>query len=113
MVRFNADHQMVMIPCLLEAVQHIDCRPHFIATDPTHVHILVSWKNDRTWQRNRTSLKKSITLALKERFGRRPWLVEGSSRKRVRDEEHFQYLMSDYLPSHRGWKWSEARGLFR
>jgi 23S rRNA G2445 N2-methylase RlmL len=77
MVQFLAEHQISTISTLEEAVSHIHSRLHFIATDKTHVHALVSWAKDRTWQQNRTSLKRSVTFALKEKFGDRPWLSKG------------------------------------
>ena len=41
---------------------------------------------------------------------RREWFVEGGSRKRVKDRAHFDYLVTTYLPRHRGWKWSSEKG---
>ena len=108
-----ADCQLAAIEILCEGVKHIDCRLHFVATDETHVHALVSWRGPRTWQQNRASLKKALTIRMKEKVGNRRWLSEGASRKQVRDRTHFDYLVTQYLPSHRGWKWCELRGLFR
>jgi hypothetical protein len=31
----------------------------------------------------------------------------------VKDQGHFDFLFNVYLPSHRGWKWDELRGLYR
>jgi len=111
-VTFSDDRQLVVVETLEEAVTHIQCRLHFVATDPTHIHMLVSWSCERTWEQNRTSLKRALTLSLKSRFGDRPWLCEGASRKQVRERDHFEYLVKRYLPSHRGWKWCEGKGLF-
>ena len=111
--QFKEQQQLASIDAVIQAAPHTDCLLHFITTDATHVHVLASWRGGRSWQQNRTSLKRSITMRLKSDFGRRPWLVDGSSRRRVKDREHFDYLMTKYLPSHRGWKWSEERGLFK
>lgn len=112
-VHYSANHQLAAIEKLRVGVKHIACRLHFVATDATHIHALVSWYGERTWVQNRTSLKRALTIDFKDRFGDRPWLSDGASRKRVRDRKHFDYLVTKYLPSHRGWKWCERRGLFR
>jgi hypothetical protein len=111
-VTFAAEHQLTSIETLRNAVTHVDGRLHFVATDPTHIHALVSWQGNRTWQQQRTSLKRALTISFKETHGDRPWLVDGASRKRVRDRKHFDYLIEQHLPSHRGWKRCERRGLF-
>jgi REP element-mobilizing transposase RayT len=112
-VLFNEEIQPVAINTIRTAVSDIDCRLHFVATEPTHIHVLVSWNGGRTWQRNRNSIKKSVTIALKNQFRDRPWFSEGASRKRVRDRRHFNYLLTKYLPAHGGWKWCDQRGLFK
>jgi REP element-mobilizing transposase RayT len=101
-VKFAAEHQLTAIETLRQAMFHFHCRLHFVATDPTHIHALVSWTGERSWQTNRTSLKRALTLSLKKTFGSRPWLVEGASRKQVRDRSHFDHLVTRYLPSHVG-----------
>jgi len=70
----------------------------------------------------RTAVKQSLTRTLNRTLGpraglpaamegreaeRRKWFSGGASRKRVRDRDHFDYLMTDYLPSHRGAFWRE------
>jgi hypothetical protein len=68
----NDEHQLVVIERLRDAVEHIQCRLHFVATEPTHIHVLVSWRDGRPWQKNRTSLKRAITMELKAKFADRP-----------------------------------------
>jgi REP element-mobilizing transposase RayT len=113
MVEFQDEHQRTAINTVIAAVTHIDCRLLFVATDPTHVHALLSWQGQKTWHQKRTSLKRALTIHFKERFGNRPWFADGASRKRVKDRKHFDYLMTRYLPRHNGWKWDETRGLFK
>jgi hypothetical protein len=83
-----------------------------VATETTHVHLLVSWSDDRTFEQLRRGIRESITRRLNAHH-RRKWLEAGGSRKRVRDEKHFNYLMDQYLPNHRGWKWREKVGYCR
>ncbi|MEN6452252.1 MAG: hypothetical protein ABFC96_17310 [Thermoguttaceae bacterium] len=82
-------------------------RGHYIATDPTHVHILASWADDRLWNKIRNGLKSSLTRRLNRDVSRRNrWFVDSASRKRVMDNVHFE--VNTYLASHRGWKWREG-----
>jgi REP element-mobilizing transposase RayT len=111
-ILFDEAQQKAVIARLIEAVGFIDCRLHAVATDSTHIHVLLSWRDNRTWQQNLASLKKSMTLMLKEQFADRPWFAENASRKRVENRHHFDYLMNVYLPNRRGWKWREARGYY-
>ena len=107
-VVFRSDVQRVLLDELLAACVHQECRGHYIATETTHVHALVSWTDERPWKRLRTGLKSSLTRCLNRKFRRRNWFSEGSSRRRVKDQSHFDRLVGEYLPSHRGWKWREG-----
>ncbi len=112
-VTISANHQRAIIESILEACSHIETRPRAIATDDQHLHTVVSWIDEsKHWSRFRTSIKRKVTIDLKAKFAKRNWLARGSSRRRVRDQEHFDYLVETYLPSHRGWKWSEGLGFF-
>jgi hypothetical protein len=111
-VRFEERVQKLAIEELLVACQHQQLRCHFIATDATHVHVLVSWKIDRTWDVVRAKLRESLTRWLNQEIDRQEWFAKSPSRKRVRDRKHFDYLVAVYLPKHAGWKWAEGQGLF-
>jgi len=110
-VHFDEQKQRLVIDTVLEACTHIDCTPHYIVTELTHVHVLASWPGDVDWSKKRASIKKAITIAMSRTYGRRPWLSENASRKRVRDREHFEHLVQTYLPRHGGLKWSPQRGV--
>jgi REP element-mobilizing transposase RayT len=79
---------------------------HGIATDPTHVHALLAWRDDRTAVRGRQKLKESLTRGLNQRFGQQAWFSRGGHDRRVRDREHLTHLLNQYLPSHIGPNWS-------
>ena len=46
-----------------------------------------------------------MTMRLNEQIAGRTWFSDSPSRKRVRDHEHFDYLVLSYLPSHDGLSW--------
>jgi REP element-mobilizing transposase RayT len=104
--------QLLAIEELQVAFSKQGCRGHFIATDPSHIHILISWRDERPWQKMRSGLKQSLSRRLKS-VEPREWFCEGGSRRRVMERKHFDHLMSNYLPSHRGWKWREGEKPFR
>jgi len=83
-----------------------------VGTDPTHVHVLVSWRDDWKWERLRDGLRTSLTRRLNKQFEKRNWFVDGASRKQVSKREHYDYLVETYLPDHPGWKWSLEKGLY-
>jgi len=85
-------------------------RVHGIAAEPTHIHFLVSWANGTDWTSVRGKLLNILSTGLSKRSGElgRPWFVDGSSRKRVGDREHFGHLITEYLPAHDGAKWFEG-----
>lgn len=85
-------------------------RLHAIATDPTHVHVVVSWRDGMTWTSIRQSLKNLLSLGLNRMHPGRSekWFSRGASRKRVRDAAHLRHLLETYLPRHRGLRWTEG-----
>jgi len=110
---FDSQLQLLAIDELQVAFAYQQCRGHCIATDATHIHVLVSWRGDRPWKRIRSGLKSSLTRRFNRELQRRKWFVDSASRKRVKDRSHFDYLVDQYLPSHRGWKWREDGEPFR
>jgi REP element-mobilizing transposase RayT len=109
-VLFGGLHQQVLIWIVYDACGRRPWRLHFVATEPTHVHILASWRSADPWRNVRKRLKNLAGLMLGkkcERTGRK-WFSRKGSRKRVRDRRHFDYLVSEYLPKHRGLQWREG-----
>ena len=109
-VNFSAEHQRCAIDCLVKSQLPQRFELHYIATDSTHIHALLAWRDERNIVALRGLIKGSISRGLNAAIQHRTWLSEGGSRKQVRDREHFDYLMTVYLPKHSGWKWSVANG---
>jgi REP element-mobilizing transposase RayT len=112
-IEFTEPIQRCLIDVAIDAAGHLDVVVHAVATEMSHVHVLVSWRHNRRWNSIRRSLRIALSGRLNERFGRREWFVEGSSRKRVADHEHFDHLMFRYLPKHNGVNWFREEDVAR
>jgi len=112
-VAFDSRLQRLLIDEGRIAFDKQRCRGHYVATESTHLHVLVSWPDERPWHKLRAGLRGSMTRRLNKELGKRKWFVDGSSRRTVTDQEHFDHLVKVYLPNHRGWKWREGREPFR
>jgi len=112
-VLFDSKLQAMLIEESRTAFQKQRCRGYFVATEPTHLHVLVSWTDGRPWQTIRNGLKSSLTRRLNRYARRRRWFVDSASQKRVIDHKHFDHLVGTYLPDHGGWKWREGEEPFR
>lgn len=111
-VSFSDDLQRAMIEETLKASEFQRFRVEAAGSDPTHLHDLVSWRDRRAWVQVRRGLRTSLTKRLNDQFGKRTWFIESSSRKRCKDRDHYDYLVTQYLPDHRGWKYSKERGMY-
>jgi hypothetical protein len=111
---FDEPLQRLLIDELQIAAEKQKLRLHFAATEPTHLHVLVSWGDDaRPWDHVRNSVRTSLTRRLNREHGKRRWFSDSASRHRVGNEDHFNYLVGTYLPQHGGWMWSTEKGSFR
>ena len=110
--QFEPATQRFLIVSAIDVCRHRDWRLHGGATEPTHLHLLLSWRDHARWQDLRGKIRNILSLELSKREGvkGRPWFSKGASRKKVRNREHFDYLMREYLPKHNGVKWFEDRG---
>ncbi len=106
-VTFDGRTQRLLTAGVHEACIFLSARCHGVATDGSHVHLLVSWRSDRSWESVSEAIKTALTRRLNKDILRQNWFSKGSSRKRVKDYSHFDYLVTKYLPNHRGLCWSE------
>ena len=91
-IEFDDKTQESILDAILASESLQSFEPYFIATDITHVHLLVGWRDGRTWLRMRSSIKGSMTRYLNNQIVSREWFVEGGSRKQVKERAHFDYL---------------------
>jgi REP element-mobilizing transposase RayT len=104
-VLFSTAQQHVVAATLRVAGEHLSATVHCIAVEPTHMHIVLSWTHTRDRLSMSASVKTAVSRQLNESYGKRTWLVKNALRKQVKDREHFDYLLREYLPSHRGLFW--------
>jgi len=102
--------QRVVLEAVREKCEVRGWKLYAVATDRTHLHVLVGWESNETWQLVRRGLKSSISRRLNQTVRRRQWLAQGGSRKSVRDQEHFNFLRGTYLPRHPGWRYDRDQG---
>ena len=106
---FRCEHQRILIWVGCDVCARRGWRLHFTATEPTHVHYLVSWRGSEPWGQVSTRIKNIASLMLGRKLQPQTrWFAKSGSRKRVRDRGHFLYLMNEYLPRHGGLKWREG-----
>jgi REP element-mobilizing transposase RayT len=112
-VLFRPVHQRILLWIIQDACARRKWRLHAVATNPTHIHVLMSWRSEERWQEISRRLKvlSSLMLGRKSGIAGRKWFVRRSSRKRIRNREHFDYLVTTYLPRHRGLLWKEGDAL--
>ena len=110
--QFVPEVQRVLIAVAIDVCRRRNWRLHAGATESTHLHLLLSWRDDVRWQDVRGKIRNILSLELSKLHGvkGKPWFSEGASRKRVRNRKHFDYLMQEYLPKHQGIKWFQDRG---
>ncbi|MEQ8211913.1 MAG: transposase [Lacipirellulaceae bacterium] len=106
---FDSLIQTSLIEAARGACRHLDARCHAVVTETTHVHILISWKSERSATSMSRSLKSALSRYLNQQFQQRQWLSKGASKQPVKDLEHYEYLVGVYLPKHRGVQWLEDR----
>ncbi len=112
-VAFDELIQQVLILGAHNICQTRRWRLHAVGSDPSHVHLVVSWTSFIPWKQVQEKLKNVLSLFLgraTQQPGRR-WFVVGGSRKRVTDQEHLSYLLNTYLPDHVGVFWREGMEL--
>ena len=107
---FDRGVQRLIIDCLVKAAQPLGVELYAIGTERSHVHVVCGWRDARTGYDVRRSIKRSLSLTLNERAGRRTWFSRGGHVKQVRDAEHLSHLREKDVPSHPGWKWGPERG---
>ncbi|MFQ5732613.1 MAG: hypothetical protein ACE5KM_11760 [Planctomycetaceae bacterium] len=106
-VAFEEEVRWAAIDAVDEIAQKNDWLLYEVATDASHIHVLVGWRGFQPWKEVSNRLKRGVGLHLSHAMDRPgPWFSRGSSRKRIKDRRHFEYLLNDYLPAHGDIRWT-------
>ena len=99
-----------MLCGVYDICQHRGWRLHAFGSEPTHIHIIVSWNDETEWRYVRNKITNLLSLFLGRYTGEagRRWFTAKPSRKRVRDHDHLGYLINTYLPNHGRLFWKEG-----
>lgn len=106
---FGVLEQAAVASIVADACERRGWRLHALAVEPTHVHVLLSWTDETRSSVVVGKLKNLICRELNLGLAtKRKWLSRGASRKRAKDRRHFDHLVEEYLPKHRGLFWKEG-----
>lgn len=114
-VRFGTAQKRVLIASTRRICEDIGARVHGVSVTPTHVHVLVSWRDARGPRALSTPLKQKLGRDLSHHKGTKGnrWFSRGCDEELVTDHKHFDYLLAQYLPKHlseNGIVWRESDG---
>ena len=101
-VRFDRQQMDLLINSAREVCQELGWRLHAAACTPTHVHLVVSWKDSTPQRQVMTLLKRKLGHRLSKHKGTNGnrWFSRGGDEKPVTDRRHFDHLLRKYLPGH-------------
>jgi hypothetical protein len=88
-------------------------RLHGASTEDGHAHYAISWRGYIPCMQVLSKLKNLLSYHLGNEIGPRGkrWFVRHGSRKRVKDQRHLDYLLTEYFPDHPGLFWVEGKPL--
>ncbi|QQE13612.1 hypothetical protein JD969_09175 [Planctomycetota bacterium] len=105
-VRFDGDKQWLLLDICAVACERLEAEFYGFSCDETHVHVVIGWRDEKKdWLKMRKSMKTAMTKALNDAYWKREWFSKGGGRKQVKDREHFEHLITVYLPKHKGARW--------
>jgi len=127
--RFEREMQEALHEVVVTIAREKQVRLHACCTCPTHVHALISFRSPactcgssaKHCRKNcpgkaraddvmvRIKRKMGQTLAKRMNTCGRPWFSRGWDTQPVKNREHFNHHLTEYLPRHE----SEQAGIFR
>jgi len=110
-VEFTPDQLQLAVATARESGSFIHSTIHAVFTEPTHIHVLVSWSHDRAAKSICASIRSAMTRALNDSFESREWFSDSPSHKQVKDLTHFHHLIREYCEKHSGAKWVRLQDL--
>jgi REP element-mobilizing transposase RayT len=109
-MQFDPQLRQVIVDAAQQICKAKGWQLHRVEVVPSHAHLLVSWRPFLEWKSVSNTLKRCLGIELSKELNRKgPWFSRGSSRKQVRDRQHFNHFMQHYLPRHNGTFWQEPQ----
>ena len=114
-VPFDDEIQRILISGSHDICTRRSWRLHACGMDPTHLHLMVSWRPFTSCADVLNKLKNVLSWQLGQQVGPvgRRWFVRGGSMRRVANIGHFTYLVRRYFPDHPGLFWPRGIGSAR
>jgi hypothetical protein len=107
-VEFDRDDQKFLITATQEAVARRRWKLYGVTVIEGHLHAVVGWEDSAISEDMiQAGLKRGLGFLLSQRFGTRgkPYFSRGGSPERVLNRKHLHFLLTEYLPKHRGPFW--------
>jgi hypothetical protein len=117
--RFDRALQEIFVRVVEEIIKEFDFRLHAQSATRTHLHVLMSFRSPactcgaskyclascparQLTEKYLARLKRKLGQAAAKHHNtkRRPWLSRGWDITPVRNRDHFNYLVEEYLPKH-------------
>ncbi|MCC7145995.1 MAG: hypothetical protein IT443_06080 [Phycisphaeraceae bacterium] len=101
-VLLNRKQQMKLIQHARDICSRRNWNLYAAAVTPTHLHLLLGWRQGIGVQEVSTALKRLMGLMLSRESGKTGghWFSRGCSRRPVTDKKHLEHLVAEYLPRH-------------
>jgi REP element-mobilizing transposase RayT len=102
-VLFDEHQKALLIESAQDICEKNNWRLHAASVTPTHVHLLISWKQlDIPVREISTLLKRKLGNRLSIQKGSKGnrWFSRGVDETEVAHREHFDHLCEEYLPKH-------------
>jgi hypothetical protein len=113
-VLFNDDVQREIVVFAHDVCSTDGWKLEAAGFDPTHTHVIISWKNFVKWEWVDQRLKNLLALKLNRRHntpGKRWFTRRHGAPRQVENRKHFDYLLTTYLPDHPGFFWKNGMEL--
>jgi len=98
--RWHREDQEILLRSVLESAERREWDVYAVATQTTHLHIVVAWQTRHSPQEVQQKLKQIMSLQMGRTYGYgRRWLARNGQPQRVRNRAHLRRLLYDYLPT--------------
>ena len=99
-VCWTRDDQDMLSRTVLEISARREWIVYAIATQSTHLHIVIAWHTSHSPKEVQQTLKQIMSLELGRKYGRgRRWFSRNGVPQRVKNKTHLRHLLYDYLPN--------------